>query len=623
MLDISTPGSPPTSCRTSTAGRCSGSIHAEVVAADRPDTLSCSSTSRSTPPARAPRGTSARPTARPSSTSTAAARSRGTGRASSSATRSCACPSRSTSSPTCAASSGCSSTCSREYGVDGYRVEGRSGVWVRRPLVRRQGRRDRRARAARRDDARLRAQLRQLARGLPRHHPVRDHGCRGHDVSEVVGADVAPADVLDSVVPAFQAEYAGVARRERAAAPGRPRHPDAGIRSRADASSCASRSATPRRPIERKPEWIKTQAKMGPEYTALHSLVKDEGLHTVCQEAGCPNIYECWEDREATFLIGGSQCTRRCDFCQIDTGKPADYDTDEPRRVAESVVRMQLRYATVTGVARDDLPDGGAWLHAETVRRIHAENPGTGVEILATDFNGDPALLARGVRLAPRGVRAQRRDGAAHLQAHPPGVPLRALARRPHAGARGRAHHEVEPHPRHGRGARRGRAGAAGPPRRRHRHHHDHAVPAAVAAAPAGRPLGQARGVRRVQGGGGAHRLPRRARGSARALVVPRRAALGAVDALEGPRHPAAPRAPRARTSRTRRDVAQAVSLDAGRCDAAAVGASVRAGHRQHVAVGVRGSPAARRRSRRGRARTRAPRTGRRRRARRRGSSCS
>ncbi len=146
-------------------------------------------------------------------------------------------------------------------------------------------------------------------------------------------------------------------------------------------------------PIERKPEWIKTRAKLGPEYQALHTLVKDEKLHTVCQEAGCPNIYECWEDREATFLIGGSQCTRRCDFCQIDTGRPAAYDTDEPRRVAESVRRMQLRYATVTCVARDDLPDGGAWLNAETVRRIHELNPGTGVELLATDFNGDPALL--------------------------------------------------------------------------------------------------------------------------------------------------------------------------------------------------------------------------------------
>ena len=146
-------------------------------------------------------------------------------------------------------------------------------------------------------------------------------------------------------------------------------------------------------PIERKPEWIKTTARMGPEYQQLQALVKGEGLHTVCQEAGCPNIYECWEDREATFLIGGSQCTRRCDFCQIDTGKPADYDTDEPRRVAESVQQMQLRYATVTGVARDDLPDEGAWLHAETVRQIHEQNPGTGVEILATDFSGNPDLL--------------------------------------------------------------------------------------------------------------------------------------------------------------------------------------------------------------------------------------
>lgn len=146
-------------------------------------------------------------------------------------------------------------------------------------------------------------------------------------------------------------------------------------------------------PIERKPEWIRTKAKMGPEYTALHSLVKDEGLHTVCQEAGCPNIYECWEDREATFLIGGSQCTRRCDFCQIDTGKPADYDTDEPRRVAESVTRMQLRYATITSVARDDLPDTGAWLNAETVRQIHAQNPNTGVELLANDHSGKPEYL--------------------------------------------------------------------------------------------------------------------------------------------------------------------------------------------------------------------------------------
>jgi lipoic acid synthetase len=154
-------------------------------------------------------------------------------------------------------------------------------------------------------------------------------------------------------------------------------------------------------PIEKKPAWIKTKAVMGPEYTSLKKLVKSEGLHTVCEEAGCPNIYECWEDREATFLIGGDQCTRRCDFCNIDTGKPAAYDTDEPRRVAESVATMRLRYATVTGVARDDLPDGGAWLYAETVRLIHAAVEGIKVELLIPDFNAAPDLLAEVFGSAP------------------------------------------------------------------------------------------------------------------------------------------------------------------------------------------------------------------------------
>ena len=146
-------------------------------------------------------------------------------------------------------------------------------------------------------------------------------------------------------------------------------------------------------PIERKPEWIKTRAKMGPEYTQLRSLVVNEGLHTVCQEDACPNIFECWEDREATFLIGGDRCTRRCDFCNIDTGKPLPLDRDEPRRVAESVKTMQLRYATITGVTRDDLEDEGAWLYAETIRKVHELNPGTGVEMLAPDFSGKPELL--------------------------------------------------------------------------------------------------------------------------------------------------------------------------------------------------------------------------------------
>ena len=154
-------------------------------------------------------------------------------------------------------------------------------------------------------------------------------------------------------------------------------------------------------PIERKPPWIKTRMRTGPEYQRIKELVGNEGLHTVCQEAGCPNIFECWEDREATFLIGGEQCTRRCDFCQIDTGKPAPLDTDEPRRVAESVEKMGLRYATVTGVARDDLDDEGAWLYAETVRQIHGLDIGTKVELLIPDFSGNPELLGQVFDAAP------------------------------------------------------------------------------------------------------------------------------------------------------------------------------------------------------------------------------
>jgi lipoic acid synthetase len=146
-------------------------------------------------------------------------------------------------------------------------------------------------------------------------------------------------------------------------------------------------------PIERKPEWIKTRANMGPEYTRLRSLVSSEGLHTVCQEAACPNIFECWEDKEATFLIGGEKCTRRCDFCNIDTGKPDPIDREEPRKVAESVKTMGLKYATITGVTRDDLEDEGAWLYAETIRQVHELNPGCGVEMLAPDFHAKADLL--------------------------------------------------------------------------------------------------------------------------------------------------------------------------------------------------------------------------------------
>ncbi|MEX0706215.1 MAG: hypothetical protein WD041_06300, partial [Nitriliruptoraceae bacterium] len=119
-------------------------------------------------------------------------------------------------------------------------------------------------------------------------------------------------------------------------------------------------------PGGRKPEWLKTRASFGENFRDLTTLMQDLDLNTVCQQAACPNIYECWEMREATFLIGGDDCTRRCGFCQIKTGRPAGYDTDEPRRVAEAVEHLGLRFSVITMVARDDLDDGGAWLVAET-----------------------------------------------------------------------------------------------------------------------------------------------------------------------------------------------------------------------------------------------------------------
>ena len=143
----------------------------------------------------------------------------------------------------------------------------------------------------------------------------------------------------------------------------------------------------------RKPEWLKVRASFGDNFKDLKQLMGGLNLNTVCEQAACPNIYECWEMREATFLIGGEDCTRRCGFCQIKTGKPADYDTDEPRRVAEAVEHLGLRFVVVTMVARDDLDDGGAWLVAETIRQVRARTPDVGIEVLPSDFGYglDPA----------------------------------------------------------------------------------------------------------------------------------------------------------------------------------------------------------------------------------------
>lgn len=143
----------------------------------------------------------------------------------------------------------------------------------------------------------------------------------------------------------------------------------------------------------RKPDWLRVEAHMGPEYQSLRTLTEDLRLVTVCQEAGCPNIYECWAAGTATFMVNGERCTRACGFCLIDTRKPLPLDPTEPDRVAEAVVRLDLAHAVITCVARDDLDDGGAGAIARCVRAIRERSPSTDVEVLTSDLKGDPDAL--------------------------------------------------------------------------------------------------------------------------------------------------------------------------------------------------------------------------------------
>jgi lipoic acid synthetase len=151
----------------------------------------------------------------------------------------------------------------------------------------------------------------------------------------------------------------------------------------------------------RKPPWLKVRLQRGPNFRDLQRIVRDRSLHTVCEEAMCPNISECWEQREATFLILGDRCTRRCGFCDVMTAKPCPVDEDEPRRIAEAVREMGLGFVVLTGVARDDLPDGGARIWAATVRAVKQAVPGIGVEVLPSDFKGGERDIATVLEAGP------------------------------------------------------------------------------------------------------------------------------------------------------------------------------------------------------------------------------
>ena len=151
----------------------------------------------------------------------------------------------------------------------------------------------------------------------------------------------------------------------------------------------------------RKPPWLKVRLRRGPNFRELEGIMRGRSLHTVCEEAMCPNISECWEEREATFLILGDRCTRRCGFCDVMTAKPGPVDEGEPRRVAEAVREMGLRFVVLTGVARDDLPDGGARILAAAIRAVREAVPSCGIEVLPTDFKGGERDVAKVLEAEP------------------------------------------------------------------------------------------------------------------------------------------------------------------------------------------------------------------------------
>jgi len=144
---------------------------------------------------------------------------------------------------------------------------------------------------------------------------------------------------------------------------------------------------------QRLPDWFKIKLRQGPDYRDIRKIIDERGLHTICEEARCPNMWECWNNRTATFLILGDICTRRCHYCSVETGRPTSLDLDEPQRVAEAVEAMALRHAVITSVNRDELEDGGAALFAETIRLIHEKIPTCGIEVLIPDFQGSESAL--------------------------------------------------------------------------------------------------------------------------------------------------------------------------------------------------------------------------------------
>ena len=267
-----------------------------------------------------------------------------------------------------------------DFGVDAEPSEGYTGVWVGDEKIAAIGVRVSRGRTRHGFALNVDPDLTMFDHIVPCGIP--DRGVTS--MARILGRPVDMHEVVDRVVARFAETFAYDETEREDVAWQRPT-----LRADAGESAGIAISLTAKRP-----DWMRVRARFDDGYLELKKLARTLDLHTVCEEAGCPNIYECWSDRTATFMINGDRCTRACGFCQIDTRKPLALDAGEPQRVADAVASLGLAHAVITCVARDDLPDGGASGFAATVHAIRATSPGTAVELLIADCKGDDASLA-------------------------------------------------------------------------------------------------------------------------------------------------------------------------------------------------------------------------------------
>lgn len=282
-----------------------------------------------------------------------------------------------------------------DLGVEAGRVDGLTGVWVGSEKIAAIGVKVSRGRTLHGFALNVDPDLTMFSHIVP--CGIADRGVTS--ITRVLGRTVAMNAVADSVAEHFADRFAlGTVERQDVAwrrtlplaAP--TAVPTVGAPTSSAPITGAQADGTPDHAFDR-PPWMKVRANLGPEYRALRARMRRLDLNTVCEEAGCPNIYECWADGTATFMILGSRCTRACGYCLVDTRRPGGVDIDEPERVATAIAEMGLAHAVITSVARDDTPDGGAGIFAATIRAVRRRTPGTRVEVLIPDCKGDPDAL--------------------------------------------------------------------------------------------------------------------------------------------------------------------------------------------------------------------------------------